>query len=970
MDDNHNPEPNDCNIQNDSFQNVNYLNQVSQNNILIDNIYPIDNAQFDDNNNISTSNDFVSNNNVFTESKPNNDIQYSGIDQNKQLDSVLQFNFIPKPGMFQKIVHSRDTKTLKEFIFSPFRCSINEKDASGCTALHIALLNAYPDILEILLSSPTKKLTSSSKFTENINNSDGNINIPLSSNDNICSDDKDDDYEDQMKKKCSVPLDLTIPCSGVPISHLVLSKAVFPEKYQDCIDCLNLILQYSSSETISPYISKFDINSTDQLGLTCLHLACSFGDPRIVSLLIEHGAIVTLSDLSGEQPVHHAISSRDPSTLSVVLSSGGSDPLKESTSTASLIKYCIDKSAWRCLHTLLTDTEYQQHPISESEYDLLSFHAQKLGLGTEFSRIFAIAVEIATNESCSQSTNESYIADGPSVGLASTRVFTHKYCFNHIMLPEPMDLPIRRSKLINKIPENPTRLEVLVKPSVGILRSNEFSLLQWTETTRPALLSDVLRVHDWAYIRLLQHKVEESRLVWEQRPFFTGSIDDDTQLTPESWKAALYASGSVLNAIDSVCRGENRNAFCAIRPPGHHLGTWGAAQNVGTDEGNPSGSQGFCLLNNIAIGAAYCRYMYGGHGISKIAIIDFDVHHGNGTEQIVRNVCPNNRKIRSTLSPFPGVNVNIEQDISYYKIWRDEEDADNVFFSSVHAYDGIFYPGTGQDEYVTKPTIVNIGLPERTTSKLFRYKIRRYLLPKLLQFRPDIIFISAGFDGHVIDSVGKGFTSFTENDYSWFTQQLISIANLCCNGRIVSVLEGGYNTKCLNLSPLAKSVAAHIRTLQWTSPNLMPNPQEWEDDFFDNDDNSSNDENAKKEGYNICMPSYVEHSYASNGEQHINLSSDESNHNVDHSVTSSYYERFSFNDINSSYPVSKKCKTSNEVEKTDFNGSVNQLNFGFENGIFNSRPKRAAAIKAEESIQKKIQSELEQKKNINTNFNQ
>ncbi|KAH7650140.1 hypothetical protein FG379_003220 [Cryptosporidium bovis] len=961
MDNNHNSESNDCDIQSESPLNIDNVIQISQSNSLINDIYSVDNAQLDSKNdsNLDDNKLIVANDDIIIESKQNDDSQ-STDNQNKKFD-FSQFNFIPKPGMFQKIVHSRDTNTLKELIFSPLRCSINEKDASGCTALHIALLNAYPDILEVLLSSPTRA-NDDNEFTDNSNSSNGNINTFSSDNQNV---DDSDDYENQMKKKCCVPLDLTISCSGVPISHLVLSKAVFPERYQDCIDCINLILQYSSSEVTSPYVSKFDINSTDQLGLTCLHLACSFGDPKIVSLLIEHGAIATLSDLNGEQPVHHAIASRDPSTLSVVLSSGGSDPLKESTSTASLIRYCIDKSAWRCLHTLLTDTEYQQHPISESEYDLLSFHAQKLGLGTEFSRIFAIAVEIATNEDYSQSANENYIADGPSVGLASTRIFTNICCFNHIMLPEPMDLPIRRSKLINKIPENPTRLEVLVKPNVGILKSSEFSFLQWTETTRPALLSDILRVHDWAYIRLLQHKVEESRLIWEQRPYFTGSIDDDTQLTPESWKAALYASGSVLNAIDSVCRGENRNAFCAIRPPGHHLGTWGAAQNVGTDEGNPSGSQGFCLLNNVAIGAAYCRYMYGGYGISKIAIIDFDVHHGNGTEQIVRNVCPNNRKIKSVLNPFPGVSLNIEQDTSYYKIWRDEEDADNVFFSSIHAYDGIFYPGTGRDEYITKPTIVNIGLPERTTSRLFRYKIRRYLLPRLLQFRPDIIFVSAGFDGHAIDSVGKGFTSFTENDYSWFTQQLISIANLCCNGRIVSVLEGGYNTKCLNLSPLAKSVAAHVRALQWTSPNLMPNPQEWEDEFFDNDedDNSSNDSNIKKENYDIYIP------YVVNSGQNIKLSPNESNLNIDPPAISSCHERFPFTENDSSPPENKKYKTGDEVERTNSNCAVSQHYFGFENGIFNSRPRRAAAIKAEESIQKKIQSELEQKKNIDTNFN-
>ncbi|KAH8583112.1 histone deacetylase [Cryptosporidium sp. chipmunk genotype I] len=952
---------NEISLQNTPVDNDLNLDHSQNNSQNID-IFTINADKFNNDDSKDRNSSSELNFEVISDQKSTNQSEDFGTRPN--LDQLIKYqlldSFNPKPGLFQKLIHSRDSKTLKEYIFSPMRCIINDRDSSGCTALHIALLNAYPDMLEILLSCQSEDLKLNSEI------------------ENTCVVGDSLSHNDGYQNSSIIPIDLSIPYAGIPISHLVLCKAIFPERYDDCLNCLYLLLPFTSSRSTSQSVSWLDINATDQLGVTALHLACSFGDSKIVSLLLEYGALANISDLNNDEPVHHAISSRDPDTLSVILSSGGADPLKESTCTANLIKCCIDKSAWRCLHTLLTDSEYQQHPISESEYDLLSFHAQKLGLGSEFERVFSLAVEIATNDESNQREgvgHESYIVDGPSMGLASTRIFTHGCCIDHISLPEPMDMPVRRSKLVNKIPENPTRMEVLVKPNVGILRSNEFSLLQWTESCKPAILSDILRVHDWAYVRLLQHKVEESRLIWDQRPFTTGSIDDDTQLTPGSWKAALHASGSVINAVDCVCRGENRNAFCAIRPPGHHLGTWGAAQTVGSDEGIPSGSQGFCLLNNVAIGAAYCRYMYSSLGISKIAIIDFDVHHGNGTEQIVRNVSPGSRRLKTLFNPVPGINLNLEQDISYYKIWRDELDAENIFFSSVHAYDGTFYPGTGPDQCISRPNIINIGLAEKTTSKIFRNKIKRFLLPKLLQFRPDIIFISAGFDGHVIDIVGKGFTSCTEGDYAWFTQQLISIANLCCNGRIVSVLEGGYNTKALSLSPLAKSVAAHVRTLQWTSPNLMPNPQEWEDELLteDNEDFENEDDDIVASGDSGVFDSYVDNGMIAFGNSNVSSSD-----NLNHLSSSNNY--IVGTEVAASYSPSLKRHKSQEKSEAAENPLCNNdsssallpgsqmRSYEVNNNAGNIiRPRRAAAIKAEESIQKKIQSELDSSKQINDN---
>ncbi|OII77136.1 histone deacetylase [Cryptosporidium andersoni] len=833
------------------------------------------------------------------------------------VENSITHTFNPKPSFFQRLVIARDTETLKEYIHSPLRYMINDRDALGCSALHLALLNAYPDILEIILSPPIAE--------EPIRcvQDNGDENITDSESIDLAT-----------EQGGIIPIDLTTPYNGIPVIQLALCKSVFADRYEDSLRCLGLLLPYTLQNNNSSHTTQLDINAIDSSGATVLHLGCSFGDSRIVSVLLEYGALATLADHSGNQAVHYAISSRDPDTLSVILAHGGSDPLQTSTNTANLLKCCIDKAAWRCFYVLMSDLEYQQHPISESEYDLLSFHAQKLGLGDEFSKVFGLSVEVATNGEDSEFDNtDPNIVDGPMDGLVSTHIFTTNICSNHISLPEPIDLPIRRARIINRVRENPTRLDVLTTPNVGILRSNEFSTLQWTESTTSTLLADILRVHDWAYIRLLQHKIAESTLIWEKRPYSFGILDEDTGLSPGSWEAAIAASGAVINAVDAICRGENRNAFCAIRPPGHHMGTWGAAQSVGRDDGSPSGTQGFCLLNNIAIAAAYCRYMYASHGIGRIAIIDFDIHHGNGTEQIVRNIVPKDRHIKTRLNPCPGIELNFQQDISSYKIWRDETDSSNIFFSSIHAYDGTFYPGTGPEEYSTQPYICNVALPENTNSHIYRSKIKKSLLPKLLQFRPDIIFISAGFDAHFIDTIGKGFVACTENDFAWITQQLVSIANLCCNGRIVSVLEGGYNTKGLNLSPLAKSVAAHVRTLQWTSPNLMPNPQDWEDDEqLDISINYQEHEDVKVIGDRLVS----EQKQAYNATTHNEVYNGESQNN---------------------------CTDSSNTQQGTKRPRVEESSSQTSN--CSSRPRRAAAIIAENRIHMKIQAELESKARYN-----
>ncbi len=228
------------------------------------------------------------------------------------------------------------------------------------------------------------------------------------------------------------------------------------------------------------------------------------------------------------------------------------------------------------------------------------------------------------------------------------------------------------------------------------------------------------------------------------------AIDGDTTISPQSGEAALRAAGAACAAVDAVLRGEADNAFCAIRPPGHHA--------------EPNRSMGFCLFNNIAIAAAHARAV---HHLERVAIIDFDVHHGNGSQ------------------------AAFEDDLAYS-------------YFSVHQ-DHI-YPGTGQRQSCGVGNIVNVPLPAGSDSTALQAAWQEEMEPVLKRFQPQLILISAGFDAHRMDPLAS--LNFCEDDYEWLTRRILNIAVSCCEGRVVSILEGGYN-----LPALAASVMAHVRAL-------------------------------------------------------------------------------------------------------------------------------------------------------------
>ena len=284
-------------------------------------------------------------------------------------------------------------------------------------------------------------------------------------------------------------------------------------------------------------------------------------------------------------------------------------------------------------------------------------------------------------------------------------------------------------------PESPARLHAISDQLIAA--GIEPFLLH--RDAEPATREQIERVHDAAYVDEVFAAAPEEGLVW---------LDGDTAINAYTLEAALHAAGATVQAVDMLMSGDARRAFCAVRPPGHH-----AERDM---------AMGFCIFNNIAVGAAHA---IAAHGLERIAIVDFDVHHGNGTENI-----------------FSGDN--------------------RVLFCS--SFQHPFYPGSGAGE--TAANVINCPLPATTDGADFRATVRAHWLPAIEAFEPQLILVSAGFDGHLEDDMAE--MRLREPDYEWVTREICDLADRYAGGRVVSALEGGYN-----LSALGRSVAAHIRAM-------------------------------------------------------------------------------------------------------------------------------------------------------------
>jgi acetoin utilization deacetylase AcuC-like enzyme len=284
-------------------------------------------------------------------------------------------------------------------------------------------------------------------------------------------------------------------------------------------------------------------------------------------------------------------------------------------------------------------------------------------------------------------------------------------------------------------PESPARLEAVLN---ALDDSRVFARLREEEAPE-ATQAQLARVHGEVHIDFVHDSAPERDYAY---------LDPDTSMNVKSLSAALRASGAVVRATDLVAGGEAQRAFCAVRPPGHHA--------------TPDRAMGFCVFNNVAVGAAHALEQY---GFERIAILDFDVHHGNGTEDMFH-------------------------------------DDPRVLFCSTFQHP--YYPFCGADS--GNDHVINVPLPAMTAGPGFRAAVQRYWLPALERFEPQLIFVSAGFDAHREDPLA--YLQLEDEDYAWVTHRIVEAAERHADGRIISTLEGGYNTVSL-----ARSAVEHVRAL-------------------------------------------------------------------------------------------------------------------------------------------------------------
>jgi acetoin utilization deacetylase AcuC-like enzyme len=304
----------------------------------------------------------------------------------------------------------------------------------------------------------------------------------------------------------------------------------------------------------------------------------------------------------------------------------------------------------------------------------------------------------------------------------TTRIYFHQDCLEHLVTPGH--------------PERPDRLRAIE----NALKSEHFQMLEWVDAPQadPELLT---LAHPRDHIDRIRAMIPEHGLA---------PIDMDTTASPKSWLAVLRATGAATDGVDAVFAGNANNVFAAVRPPGHHA--------------EKRQAMGFCLVNTAAVAARYAQQR---HGAERVAIVDFDVHHGNGTQDI---------------------------------FWDDP----SVFYASTHQMP--LYPGTGALAETGAGNVCNAPLREGDDGYHFREAFKSRIIPALVDFQPDLIIISAGFDAHALDPLAG--INLNAGDFDWVTGKLMEIAGRCCRDRIVSLLEGGYD-----LRGLAESTAAHVNRL-------------------------------------------------------------------------------------------------------------------------------------------------------------
>ena len=714
---------------------------------------------------------------------------------------------------------------------------LDVRDDSSCTPLHIALLNGSLECLKLLLKegadtgvgcegNPLMHIAVSVGALERFRPFSLDAMKAIMDH---CGKMENVQITDDFRR---TPLHLAADIGLLNVAKLLLST-----------------FQNSSSEgqpemDVSSSLRDY-LLSRDKLGNTCLHYAACRGHYEMVDLILNHAQEIKLNDeenLGGLLcttknfqkcvPLHLAVRrgyAKIAARLLVADAPGQSLKSKNILGNTAL----ADAKAYG--HGLIREkvllAKKSGNPLSPSDAEVLALEARRAKI----------------------------------MKKSKTLIIRSDACENHFTC-RPSSL--FRGFLNSAPPENVNRLKVLTSPDHGgILTATEFGQPEylWENDPPKAKMSDVLRVHEWHYIRHVQ-EVCDTLSDHADDVDGIGSLDGDTQISRFTFDAAFVAAGASILGVDKVMEASENSGisrvFCAVRPPGHHAGPTGAVSGSSTDPTIPmkgqSHSHGFCLLNNVAVAAAYAMNVHR-NKIKRVAIVDFDVHHGNGTEACVSSVTPTVLEQRLNIGGNDGSGTYAFQGSvksHKFKPWFDVNDSEAILFASCQGYGEslpgtghMFYPGTGatydtkpppfsesdsmeylNDEgheftyrggsrpYLGGPRIVNVGIKgPKSERSLWKRAWRDKILPAVASHKPDLIFISAGFDAHAKDDMNSGYIGMLECDYEWVTNELVKIANKYSEGRIVSVLEGGYRIQGGLVSPFARSVASHVRALAETN---------------------------------------------------------------------------------------------------------------------------------------------------------
>ncbi|CAN0047760.1 unnamed protein product, partial [Heterosigma akashiwo] len=583
-----------------------------------------------------------------------------------------------------------------------------------------------------------------------------------------------------------------LKCEGSPLLHVAAAQGAFCSEFS--VAALRYLLEHTA---LSP-------EAKDDRGQTLLHVACAAGDlPAADFLLAQPCARAYLEARELRRwwrPLHFAAASGHRALLDRLLAAhqehGVPTTLPADIAGRTPLHLACAQRHWGAAAALAAagaaaGGSQRADKVGRTPGELA---AQAAGGARRVPAALRreLALELEPEGTAAAAGDAGEERDGEEEEeQAPTALLYHSSCEQHYTCT-----PVGRAGP-EPPPENINRLKVIYDQRTGgggaaaaALAGSGRRPLAWCDSARRAELADVLRCHDYAYVERVRRVCRRLAAggVGGGGGARIAHLDGDTAISHLSYEAALRAAGAAVEAVDRVVAGRNRNAFCAVRPPGHHAGFRG--RTVLAAEREKEGSHGFCLLNNVAVAAAYARAVHRHAGVRRVAIVDFDVHHGNGTEDCVRNLVPRVEE-HPVATPFATGTLAAPR----YRPWLNEADA-------------------------RSPLVLNLGMPlhrRGVSPGLGRHELRaayrEKVFPRLHAFRPDLILVSAGFDGHFKDQINMGYLGLQEEDYYWLTEELVKLANTHCAGRLVSVLEGGYRIHGGPCSAFARSVQEHVRAL-------------------------------------------------------------------------------------------------------------------------------------------------------------